>query len=149
MKHSERVLDKINNLLDVNYEAEKIYSEIFKSVPNESLKKFFKDRQTKRREYNKELVNEIDRHGIIPKSASLLNNYYNKLQKRESDFENSNNGDYLLFEVFRLKKETVNKYDELLREMSLPLSLCKALVKQRDNIQATMQILARNEEFAY
>ena len=149
MKHSERVLDKINNLLDVNYEAEKIYSEIFKSVSNESLKKFFKDRQTKRREYNKELVNEIDRNGIIPKSASLLNNYYNKLQKRESDFENSNNGDYLLFEVFRLKKETVNKYDELLREMSLPLSLCKALVKQRDNIQATMQILARNEEFAY
>ena len=149
MKHSERISSKINNVLRVNYEAEKIYSEIFKSVPNESMKKFFKERQFKRHEYSRELVNEIDRHEIIPKSVSILKNHYNKTQIKERNQEISNNGEYLLFEVFRLIKESINTYDELLMEMSLPLSLCRALVKQRDDIQSTMQLLARDEEFAY
>ena len=147
MKHSGRILDKINNLLDANYEVEKIYSEIFKTVSNESIKKFFKERQIKRHEFSRELITEIDKHDIIPKSVSSLNNYYNKKQSKGKDIEILNSGNSLLFEVFRLKNESLDTYNELLTEMSLPLSICKALIKQRDDIQATIQILARDEVF--
>ena len=147
MKHSNRVFNKINNLLAANYEAEKIYSEIYRTTSGESLKKFFKERQIKRHNFNMVLINELDKHNIIPKSATRFSNYNNKMKLKESGINIFNSGDQFLFEVIRLKNESLNIYNDLLIEMSLPLSLCKALSKQRDDIQASMLILAKEEEF--
>ena len=147
MKHPDRIIDKINNLLKSNYEAEKTYAEIFKIATNESIKKFFKERQIVTHQFNRELIHEIDKHHIIPKTVSALNNYNSKTQEKDIKFLN---GEHLiLFEVFKLKNESLDLYNDLLLEMSLPLSLCKALVKQRDNIQSAIHILARDEVHVY
>ena len=149
MKHSGRIFEKINNLLTANYEAEKIYSEISRTASNESLKKFFRDRQIKRHEFNRVLIHEIKKHSIFPKSVSTLSDFNNKKQGKIRGSKILNGGDHILFEVFRLKNESLNLYDGLLIEMSLPLSFCKALSKQRDDIQAAIQILARDEVNVY
>jgi uncharacterized protein YdaT len=143
MGYSNKFSNKLNDLLNINYEVEKIYLEIFKSISNEAMKRFFKERQIKRNEFSAELRNEISKHNIAPQSVNVLSKYYNQDQvnNRKKDF--SDNKDYLLFEVLKLKKESIDKYNELLRENSLPLSLCRALVKQRDNIQDTMRVLDR------
>lgn len=148
MKYSEKFSSKLNNLLNVNYEAEKIYSDLFKGVSNETVKSFFKERQIKRHEFSRVLVNEIAKHNIAPKAVSTLNKHFNKAEMRDIDKNLLGNEDYLLFEVYRLQKESIDAYDDLLMEISLPLSFCKALMKQRDDIQATMRILDRNKVFA-
>ena len=149
MKHSGRIFEKINNLLTANYEAEKIYSEISKTASNESLRKFFRERQIKRHEFNRVLMHEINRHKLFPKSVSTLNNFNSKNLGKLKGSKILKGGDHILFEVFRLKNESLNLYDGLLIEMSLPLSFCKALSKQRDDIQAAIQILARDEVNVY
>jgi len=149
MKHSDRIFEKINNLLKANYQAEKIYSEIFRTTSGESLKKFFKERKIKRHDFNKVLINELDRHNIIPKSATTFSNYNNKIKLKDSGINLLNNGDQFLSEVIRLKNESLNRYNDLLLELSLPLSLCKALSKQRDDIQAAMLILTKEEELVH
>ena len=50
----------------------------------------------------------------------------------------------LLAVVYRSIKASVNGYNEMLRENSLPLTLCKILVRQRDNIQDTMRVFERD-----
>lgn len=149
MKHSNRIFEKVNNLLSANNEAEKIYSEISRTISGESLKKFFKERKIKRHNFNKVLINELDRHNIIPKSATTFSNYNNKMKFKGSGINILNSGDQFQIEVIRLKNESLNRYNDLLLEISLPLSLCKALSKQRDDIQAAMLILAKNKELVY
>ena len=53
---------------------------------------------------------------------------------------------FYLHEVYNLKALSVKKYNELLREMSLPLSTCKLLIRQRDTIEDDMIMLKRQEE---
>ena len=149
MKHPDRIFDKINNLLKANYEAERTYAEIFKIATSESLKKFFKERQIITHQFNRELIHEINKHNIIPKSASTLNSYNNNKLEKGKDIKFLNGEHLILFEVFKLKNESLDLYNDLLLEMSLPLSICKALVKQRDNIQSAIHILARDEVHVY
>jgi len=149
MKHSDRIFEKVNNLLTANYEAEKIYSEISRTISGESLKMFFKERKIKRHNFNNVLINELDRHNIIPKSAATFSNYNNKMKFKGSGINILNSGDQFQIEVIRLKNESLNRYNDLLLEISLPLSLCKALSKQRDDIQAAMLILAKDKELVY
>jgi len=149
MKHSDRIFEKVNNVLTSNYEAEKIYSEISRTISGESLKIFFKERKIRRNNFNKVLINELDRHNIIPKSATTFSNYNNKKKLKGSGVNLLNNGDQFLSEVIRLKNESLNRYNDLLLELSLPLSLCKALSKQRDDIQAAMLILAKEGELVH
>lgn len=149
MKHSDRIFEKVNNVLTSNYEAEKIYSEISRTISGESLKMFFKERKIRRNNFNKVLINELDRHNIIPKSATTFSNYNNKKKLKGSGVNLLNNGDQFLSEVIRLKNESLNRYNDLLLELSLPLSLCKALSKQRDDIQGAMLILAKEEELVH
>ena len=42
---------------------------------------------------------------------------------------------------------SIEKYNELLMEINLPLSVCKLLVKHRDSIYSNMNAMKRQEEF--
>ena len=149
MKRSDRIFEKVNNLLTANYEAEKIYSEIYRTISGEPLKMFFKERKIKRHNFNKVIINELDRHNIIPKAATTLGNYNTKMKLKGSGINLLNSGDQFQTEVIRLKNESLNRYNDLLLELSLPLSLCKALSKQRDDIQSAMLILSKDEELVH
>ena len=149
MKRSDRIFEKVNNLLTANYKAEKIYSEISRTISGEPLKMFFKERKIKRHNFNKVIINELDRHNIIPKAATTLGNYNTKMKLKGSGINLLNSGDQFQIEVIRLKNESLNRYNDLLLELSLPLSLCKALSKQRDDIQSAMLILSKDEELVH
>ena len=149
MKRSDRIFEKVNNLLTANYKAEKIYSEISRTISGEPLKMFFKERKIKRHNFNKVIINELDRHNIIPKAATTLGNYNTKMKLKDSGINLLNSGDQFQIEVIRLKNESLNRYNDLLLELSLPLSLCKALSKQRDDIQSAMLILSKDEELVH
>lgn len=146
MRYSERFSNKINDLLIINDEVEKIYLVAFKNVDDEELKVFFKEHQLKSYEFSKELRDEIFRHNIVPRSVNVLNIYYkNQMDIQNNDSLKSQNN--ILIEVFNLIKVNIDAYNELLMEISLPLSLCKILVKQRDSIQSTMRVFERNNIF--
>ena len=147
MAYSENFSNKLNDLLNINYEVEKIYLKAFNNVTDDALKTFFKERQIKRSEFSIELRKEIAKHNIAPKSVNVLSKYYYKNQMNISDNDFLNNEDNLLAVVFRSIKASKDMYNELLRENSLPLTLCRTLIKQRDNIQYTMRVFERDNVF--
>jgi hypothetical protein len=142
MRYSENFSNKLNDLLNINYEVEKIYLEAHNIATDTALKTFFIERQKLRSEFSRILRNEIDKHNITPKSVSVLNKYYNKNQNIDTNFFADEED--LLAVVYRSIKASVNGYNEMLRENSLPLTLCKILVRQRDNIQDTMRVFERD-----
>ena len=147
MKYSEKIIEKLNDLLIMNYEVEKIYLEALKNVTDNTLKTFFRERGLERYEFSIELKNEIKTLDGNPKLLGELSKdfYQVKMNFRNLIFlENQND---LLDEVFSLKKVSIDKYNQLLMEPNLPLQLCKILIRQRDSIQAKLRALKRESTF--
>jgi len=147
MRYSENFSNKLNDLLNMNYEVEKIYLEAFNSVTDDTLQTFFKDRQNKRREFSLELRNEIEGLNIAPRSVNILSKYYHENQMNIKDDDLLNDNENILLKIFGLLQTSINSYNDLLQEINLPLSLCKILIRQRDNIQDTMRVFQREDAF--
>ena len=143
MKYSENFSIKLNDLLNMNFEVEKFFLEAFNNATDNTLKTFFKERQIKRSEYSMEIRNEISKNNIAPKSVNVLNSYNYKNQRNTKSKDVLINEENLLVVVFRLINDSIERYNELLSEMNLPLSFCKILAKQRDDIQDTTRVFER------
>ncbi|MFD1614474.1 DUF2383 domain-containing protein [Gelatiniphilus marinus] len=147
MKDPNKILAKLNGLLIYTHEVEKIYIEAYNSVNDKTLKIFFKERAFERSKFGEALRFEIKNLNETPKLLGSLSKGFYKTRMRFRNLILLQNEDDLLEQVFNLKKETINKYNELLMQMNLPLHLCKTILKQRDSVQATMRTLKREHAF--
>ena len=143
MKHSEKIIDKLNDLLIMNYEVEKIYLEALKNVTDNTLKTFFRERGLERQEFGVELKNEIKTFDAEPQLLGELSKDFYKVKMNFRNLIFLENQNSLIDEIYNLKKVSINKYNQLLMEPNLPLQLCRVLVKHRDSIQSTMRVLKR------
>ncbi|WP_372754291.1 DUF2383 domain-containing protein [Mariniflexile sp.] len=147
MKSAEKILKKLNNLLVMNYEVEKIYLGALDLATNDNLKAFFTERAFERNEFSRQLRTEINK---LKGEPIQLGKVKGDLKNFETKFKNHlliNNEDDLMTEVFKLKSLCIDGYNELLMQINLPLSTCKMLVKQRDSIYSNMNAMKRQEEF--
>jgi len=145
MRNKEKILNKLNDLLITNQGLEDIYEEASKAVVGESLKAFFTERAEERRRYNQKLSKEMEK---LVGNAKPLKNSANGSYKVSMAFRNlifMKDHRLIVNEVCRIKEISINKYNALLSELNLPLSLCKLLSAQRDNIQSNMNAIRRLE----
>lgn len=147
MKSFEKILGKLNNLLIVNYEVEKIYSEALDLATDDNLKAFFRERAFERNEFGRQLRGEMVKFGGKPKKINGLSSDFDRMWTNFKNYILLNNEYDLMEEVYKLKTKSIEKYNELLSEINLPLSTCKLLVKQRDSIYSNMNAMKRQEEF--
>ncbi|WP_308991414.1 DUF2383 domain-containing protein [Mariniflexile litorale] len=147
MKSSEKILGKLNGLLLMNYETEKVYLEALDLATDDNLKAFFRERGFERNEFGRQLRAEIVKLNGKPKEFGVLSSYFDRILTNFKDYFLLNIENDLIEEVYSLKRSSIEKYNELLREINLPLSTCKLLVKQRDSIYSHMNAMKRQEEF--
>tara|TARA_R110002049_G_scaffold37208_1_gene117443 strand:- start:9545 stop:9994 length:450 start_codon:yes stop_codon:yes gene_type:complete len=145
MDHLQNNLDKMNDLLIMNYEAEKIYTEAHKIMVDGNLKAFFKERAFERKRFANELRLEIDKLGGEPKHFGKPRYNFYRTWIRLRDLVALEDEHDLLHEVRNLKLVTLEKYNELLRGINLPLSVCRLLIKQSDAIQAGLNAIKRQD----
>ncbi|KJD33800.1 hypothetical protein PK35_03340 [Tamlana nanhaiensis] len=143
MRYVKKILGQLNDLLLVNFEVEKIYSDVIDEVTDDSLRLFFKERALERNEFSKRINIEIEALGETPERIGALSKNFYKIKTKFKNLAFVKNESDLLDEVFNLKQDSINKYNEVLMQPHLPLKLCKILVKQRDSIQATLRVLKR------
>lgn len=145
MRNREKILNKLNDLLVTNEGLENIYEEASKAAVGESLKTFFAERAEERRKYNQKLGVEMKKllgDSSLPK-GSANGSYKISMAFRNLIFMKDHN--LIVNEICRIKEISINKYNALLSELNLPLSLCKLLSAQRDNIQSNMNAIKRLE----
>lgn len=147
MKTSEKILAKLNNLLIMNYQIETMYLEAHEMAADNHLKAFFRERGLERNDYNRQLKTEIIKLEGKPKKFNGLSSNFDKMWHEFKTLLLLNNEDDLMDVVYALKRMSIEKYNDVLREINLPLSVCKLLVKQRDSIYSNMNAMKRHEEF--
>ncbi|MFV0564375.1 MAG: DUF2383 domain-containing protein [Flavobacteriaceae bacterium] len=146
LKDREKVLNNLYALILLNTEVSQIYKEAAGFVRDSKLKAFFVDRSRKRNDFAEVLIILLLKFQIEPVKHSQARgrvhdewNYFklHDAQKSKSTF---------LRGIYKVKRFSLTKYNELLRENKLPLPLCKTLIRHRDNIQNAMNKVKRQEQ---
>ncbi|MAU26851.1 MAG: hypothetical protein CMH48_02115 [Muricauda sp.] len=140
-KYTVEMSNKLNELLEKTYDAEKGFKEAAEKVKNPTIKEFFEQKAEQRFNFGQELKNEIRAYGQEPeKGGSLKGTLHRNWMNLKAFFDN-NDEEAMLKEVERGEKEAINTYNDILNdeEFVLPPSTETLLMKQRNAIRETLE----------
>ncbi|WP_127137452.1 ferritin-like domain-containing protein [Flagellimonas oceanensis] len=141
MKYTVEMSNKLNELLERTYDAEKGFKQAAEKVDNKTIKQFFMDRAKQRYDFGHELKAEIKAFGQSPeKGGSAKGTLHRSWVDFKSLFSN-NNEEAMLEEVNRGEKEAIETYNDILhdKDFVLPPSTESLLMKQRNAIRETLE----------
>lgn len=146
MKYSEKISKSLNELLEKNYDAEKGYINAAENVNSTDLKIFFKRRATERSEFAKELRTEILRYNEDPKESGSFTGTAHRSWMNLKSLFSTNDEEAILEEALRGEKASLEEYNEILSDSTLPPSIDSILLKQKNAIQAAINTVKVKEE---
>ncbi|QNJ97199.1 ferritin-like domain-containing protein [Constantimarinum furrinae] len=139
MKYTEKMSNKLNELLEKNYDAEKGYKKAAEIVENPQLKSFFKDQAQNRYDFGHELKSEIRNYGETPeKSGSFKGATHRTWMDIKSTFT-SNDEEAILEEVVKGEKAAKEEYNEVINDTTLPPTTQSILSKHKESIDAAIR----------
>ncbi|WP_158839039.1 ferritin-like domain-containing protein [Polaribacter sp. L3A8] len=148
MKYTEKISNKLNELLEKNYDAEKGYLNAAKNVESAKLKIFFKNRASERSQFAKELRTEILLHGQIPEDSGTFKGTVHRNWMTLKSLFSANDEVAILEEAIRGERANLEEYKEILLEDAFALSTRKMIEEQQQKIQAAINLLMVKEELA-
>ncbi|MEO2063269.1 MAG: PA2169 family four-helix-bundle protein [Christiangramia sp.] len=138
MSYSEEGSNKLNELLEKNYDAEKGYKLAAQKVKNERLKAFFTERAQERYDFGHELKSEIRNFGENPdKGSSLAGDAHRSWMNLKASLSNDKD-EAVLEETVRGEKAAVEEYEDILKDSNIPASTGNILMKQKNAIVASL-----------
>ncbi|AEM70755.1 Conserved hypothetical protein CHP02284 [Allomuricauda ruestringensis DSM 13258] len=141
MKYTVEMSDKLNELLERTYDAEKGFKQAAEKVDNKTIKDFFLNSAKQRYNFGQELKAEIMSFGQAPNEGGSAKG---TLHRSWIDFKSlftSNNEEAMLEEVHRGEKEAIATYNDILhdKDFVLPPSTESLLMKHRNAIRETLE----------
>lgn len=148
MKYTEKISNRLNDLLEKTYDAEKGYKLAADEAKAPYLKDFLKDKEKQRRAFGFELKSEIMEYGSLPeKGGSLTGDLHRQWMKLKS-LMSEDKTERILEEVERGEKASLEEYKDILKsgETRLPPSTERLLIRQMDAIKAALNNSMMYEE---
>lgn len=144
--YTEEVGDKLNDLLEKTYDAEKGYKKASENVEHAGLKSFFSRKAQERYDFGHELKTEIKSFGQdIEKGGSLTGTAHRTWMDIKA-LVSSDNAESMLEEAIRGEKSSIEEYNNVLRETSLPSTTKAVLNKQKQTIESQLSTIKRLED---
>ncbi|MAM29800.1 MAG: hypothetical protein CMC13_12320 [Flavobacteriaceae bacterium] len=139
MMYTEKMSNKLNELLTKNYDAEAGYKKAAEIVENPQLKQFFETQAQHRYDFGHELKTEIRNVGGTPDKGTSFKGDAHRTWMSMKDTFTSNDEESILEEVKRGEKTAVEEYKEVVADTTLPPTTKSILTKQVSNIENTLQ----------
>jgi len=148
MKFSEKISNRLNELLAKTYDAEKGYKMAAEKTDMPPVKKFLSDKVRQRGTFAQELKSEIMEYGQLPENGGTLAGEFHRGWTNLKAALSSNQTEQILEEVERGEKASLESYDAILKdkETILPPTTERLLTKQRNAIQAALNTSKMYEE---
>jgi len=138
MSYTEEIGNKLNELLEKNYDAEAGYKLAKDKVKSTTAKDFFSQQAQERYNFGHELKEEIRSFGQEPdKGTSITGDAHRAWMNIKSTFS-SDNEESMLEEAIRGEKTALEDYNNVINDKTLPASTKSVLTKHRDNIQSAL-----------
>ncbi|UKM65224.1 PA2169 family four-helix-bundle protein [Flavobacteriaceae bacterium GSB9] len=138
MKNSNPTIAQLNELLAINYEAEKVYLHALNQVESEDLKHFFRAMAFERHEFCRFLGAEIIQKGGHPEyidqskgGVKIWDKFKQVISKKDESA--------LFNEVCKIKTWSVKKYNSALKKFRFPENISQLIKNQRDTIESSLR----------
>lgn len=140
MKYSEKITNRLNDLLEKTYDAEKGYKLAQEKVENTAVKKFLSDKVQQRYNFGHELKTEIKNFGEHPEKGGSIKGQVHRTWMNLSTALSSNNTEQILDEVKRGEKASLEEYNDILKDENMVLapSTENLLKKHRNEIKEAL-----------
>ncbi|MCK0144892.1 PA2169 family four-helix-bundle protein [Arenibacter sp. F26102] len=146
--YTETISEKLNDLLEKTYDAEKGYKKASDNTDNPYLKSFFDKKSAERHTYGQELKSEITNFGQKwEKDGSVTGALHRTWMDVKSLFS-ADDDEAMLEEAIRGEKASVEEYRDVLSDTSLPHSTATILTQQMNQIQADLNQVKRLEDLS-
>lgn len=146
--YTEQVGEKLNDLLEKTYDAERGFKEAADNVEGGNLKRYFKRKAQERYDFGHALKSEIKQFGQeVDKGDSVAGKAHRSWMNLKSFFS-SNDEEAMLEEAITGEKKAIDAYDDVLEETNLPASTEALLQKQRNKIASGLENIKSLEDIA-
>ncbi|MDM9630314.1 ferritin-like domain-containing protein [Robiginitalea aurantiaca] len=148
MKYTEKITNRLNDLLEKTYDAEKGYKLAADEVKDPYVKEFLNDKVKQRRAFGFELKAEIMEYGQLPEKGGSFKGDLHRVWMRLKPLMGSDKTEQILEEVARGENASLEEYNDILKssETRLPPTTERLLIQQRDAIQAALNTSKMYEE---
>ncbi|MBU2919893.1 PA2169 family four-helix-bundle protein [Winogradskyella psychrotolerans] len=132
--YTEEVGEKLNNLLEKTYDAEKGFTKAAENIEHASLKSYFRNKAQERLNFGRELKQEIRSFNQdVDKGGSLTGKAHRAWMDVKSLFS-ADDEQSMLNEAIRGEKAAIEEYEDVINETSLPMSTKSVLQSQKSTI---------------
>jgi len=133
--YTEEIGNKLNDLLEKTYDAEKGFKKAADNIDNTALKTYFKQKAKERYDFGHELKSELKAFNQdIDKGGSITGAAHRTWMDVKALFS-SENEESMLEEAIRGEKSAIDEYSDVINETSLPTSTKSILESQKNKIQ--------------
>lgn len=144
--YTETIGNKLNDLLEKTYDAEKGFRKAAENTNHTHLKNYFQRKAQERYGFGQELKGEIKSFGEdIDKGGSFTGAAHRTWMDVKAMFS-TNNDESMLEEAIRGEKAALEEYNDILNETSLPFSTQGVILKQREAIANDLNTIKRLED---
>ncbi|MAZ73518.1 MAG: hypothetical protein CMC70_10270 [Flavobacteriaceae bacterium] len=138
MNNLEERVQKLNDLITKNYDAEAGYKKAAEMVEDTQLKTFFNNQAKNRYDFGHALKDEIKMvGGEVDKGTSFKGDAHRAWMSVKDTFS-SNDSKAILEEVIRGEETAVNEYQEILKEATLAPTTQQLLQDQVASVQTAL-----------
>ncbi|WP_298530989.1 DUF2383 domain-containing protein [uncultured Algibacter sp.] len=146
MKNSKLIISQLNELLALNYYAEKIYLDALNEVKNDYLKHFCRAMAFERNEFCRYIGAEIIQQGGEPKYPDHIRHKSDILWSNFKYTVCVNDNKALVDELIRIKTWSIDKYEESLNKVDFPESIVNVLLKQKTVLEKSLISVKSNQD---
>ena len=148
MKYTVEMSNKLNELLERTYDAEKGFKQAAEKVNNPVITEFFEKRAQQRYDFGHELKKEIKSFGQSPDKGGSTKGTLHRKWIDFKTFISKNTEEAMLEEVTRGEKEAIETYNDILhdKDFVLPPTTESLLMRQRNAIRETLETANLYEE---
>jgi len=133
--YSEQVGQKLNDLLEKTYDAEKGFQKAAENVESSSLKNYFETKAKERYDFGHELKTEIKAFNQeVDKGGSFTGSAHRTWMDIKA-FLSLDDEESMLEEAIRGEKAAIDEYQEIINDTSLPSTTKSILVSQKNKIE--------------
>lgn len=146
--YTEEVGEKLNDLLEKTYDAEKGFKKAAKNVENAGLKSYFQGKAQERYDFGHALKAEIKEFGqMVDKGDSFASKAHRSWMDLKSLFS-SDDEEAMLEEAITGEKKAVEEYEDILKDTNLPASTLTLLRQQKTAIESGLNKIKGMEDLA-
>lgn len=145
-EYTDKLGNKLNDLLEKTYDAEKGFKKAAENAKHSGLKTYFNKKAQERYDFGHQLKSEIRNFGETPDKGGSVTGAAHRTWMDVKSWFSADDDEAMLEEAIRGEKASVEEYRDVLSETALPATTKDMLQIQKTTIEQGLTNIKRLED---